>query len=155
MLTWHIYDMRTGLFTGRTYSSSDEASLSLNLGENEAAVTGVIDYTSQRVDLSSGEVVDYQPPPPEPRSDYEWIHDDEHGNRVRRWVLKRDLSERISRMEAARSRIAELESKQERAIREHVLGIVPTDEDRAAGAMTLEEIQEEITVQRAIIQENS
>lgn len=141
MRTWHLYDPATGIFDGRRFSSSDDSAIEINR-RGLVAFEGDIDYLSQRVDVATGELVDYQPPSPD--DDHEWIHDDDQGHRVRRWVLKPEAIEQRARQAVARSRIAELGRKTERATREFLLGIVPTVEDRAAGAMTLQEIENEL-----------
>lgn len=151
MTTWHFYRLADGIFEGRSFTSSDEEALALNTPEGFGARGDVLDWESQRVDIETGELVDYQPPAPD--DDHEWIHDDEDGNRVRRWVLKPEVAERRAVKAAAIERIAELEKKQERAIREHVLGIELTEEDIEAGAMTLQQIEDAIAEQRAIIHE--
>lgn len=150
MRTVHFYDLESGIFTGVEFSFfGREEVLTANTPPGCGVYEGETDYLSQRVDVESKHLVDYQPPAP--GDDHEWIHDDEQGNRVRRWALKPEAAERIARRAAAIDRIAQLERKQERALREHALGIVPTDDDRAAGALTLQEIQDEIAEQRAII----
>lgn len=142
MNVWHFYRLDDGLFDGRTFVSSDPSAIDANTPPGHGVKRDVLDWQSQRVDISTGQLVDYQPPAPD--DDHEWLHDDANGNRVRRWALKPEAAERRARRAAALARIAELERKQERALREHLLGIVPTEEDRAAGAMTLQEIQDEI-----------
>ena len=149
--TWHFYDLQTGLFNGRRFGApeySDEL-LALNTPPGCGAKNDVLDWQSQRVNVTTGELQDYQPPAPD--ADHEWMHDDDQGNRVRRWVLKPDVVERRARKVSAQARIAELERKLLRALREDRLGIVPSEKDRAAGAMTLQEIEDEIAEQRAMI----
>lgn len=148
-ITGWIYDATTGDLLYR-FNGSD-SQLDANKPEGCGFIKGEYDGLSQRVDPSTGQVVDYQPPAPD--DDHEWIHDDEDGNRVRRWVLKAEVAERRAIKAAALQRIAELERKQERAMREHVLGIELTEEDIAAGAMTLQQIEDAIAEQRAIIHE--
>lgn len=152
MKTWHFYDLATGIFTGRSFGPTEDGCVNGSCFPGEGAKCDVAGWESQRVDVETDQVVDYQPPAPD--ADHEWIHDDAQGNRVRRWVLKPDAVERRNRRSMAIARIAELERKQERAMREHLLGISPTEEDRAAGAMTLQEIQDAISEQRAIIAAN-
>lgn len=150
MRTAHFYDLVTGIFNGDEFSFfGREEILTQNTPSSCGAHEGNVDYLSQRIDIGTKKLIDYQPPAPD--ADHEWIHDDEHGNRVRRWRLKPEVAERRAQRAAAIALITQLEKKQERALREHVLGIVPTEADRAAGAMTLQEIEDEIAAQRAII----
>lgn len=136
-----IYKKSTGQFTG-VIIRVPESDIAGNLGPDEAVKEGAFDHLSQRVNVETGEIVDWQPDPPD--GDHYWMHDDEAGNRVRRWVLRADEVTRRARRDAARARINELDRKVPRALLEHALGIVPTQDDRAAGAMTLQEIQGEL-----------
>ncbi|HEY0684772.1 MAG TPA: hypothetical protein VGD45_20715 [Steroidobacter sp.] len=145
----HFYDEITGIFTGSTITVSTPSVVRMvaaNTQPGQRAFVGQADPLSQRVDPQTGDLVDYQPPAPD--DDHEWVIEDEHGNRRHRWVLKAEAVERQTRKAAATARIAELGRKTERATREFLLGIVPTEEDRAAGAMTLEEIENELATLR-------
>src|SRR5690606_34596661 len=146
--TWFFYSLADGRFDGRSVSCP-ESVLDLNIPEGYGAREDVTDWLSQRVDLETGQIVDYVPP--QPSDDHEWIHDDAEGNRVRRWLLKPEVAERRARKAAALKRIMELEAKLPRAMTERALGITPTESDIAAGAMTLEQINEAIAEQRAIV----
>lgn len=152
---FHEYRTDTGLFTGRVLAYPAEPGIdefvASCLPSGYGVREDVIDVESQRVDPETGELVDYQPPQPD--ADHEWIHDDENGNRVRRWTLKPEAVERRARKAAAITRIRELEAKLPRAMSEHLLGIAPSEEDIEAGAMTVEQIRDAIVEQRAIIQE--
>lgn len=61
MKTVSYYDLTTGLFTGHTFSGPEQL-IQWKLGQ--AYIEGRFDHLSQRVDLSAGSVVDYQPDPP-------------------------------------------------------------------------------------------
>lgn len=141
MNAYSFFFLDTGRFTGAVRRTNRPIE-AIRAPDGQGVRLGEFDHLSQKIELATSEVVDYQPPAPD--ADHEWIHDDDHGNRVRRWRLKPEVAERQARRAAALARIADLERKQERAVREHLLGVVPTDEDRAAGAMTLQEIQDEI-----------
>jgi hypothetical protein len=100
MKTVHFYDLSTGLFTGASFSASalsakDEV-ISRNTPPGCGAVEGVRDWRAQRVDLASGQLVDYQPPA--------------------------DVVERERRSRTARSRIEAIERGSLRALREALLG---------------------------------
>lgn len=122
MKTWSIYKLDSGYFTGRTVTVP-EHDLASNIMLGEAAKTGVFDRYSQRVDVATEEVVDYQPESPGP--DYEWTHDDANGNRVRRWALKPEVAERNLKRAAAQTEIAQIEIKGQRALREAVVALIP------------------------------
>lgn len=132
MTTWSFCDERTGLFVGRSYSGP-AAALEANTPTGCLAVEGQHDPLSQRVDVETGEVVDYQPPQPD--DDHEW--DDE----ARRWVLTAAASERIAQVAAARAKIAELERKQARRVRELLAESDPQ----------LKAIDDEIAQHRAVL----
>lgn len=71
MNTFSIYSLADGAFNGRTYEGAAEGILDmLRLYPDHGFVLGEHDPLSQRVDLQSGEVIDYQPPQPGPR--YVW-----------------------------------------------------------------------------------
>ena len=144
---WHFYDLSTGLFTGQSFSAAREADLARNTPPGCGACEGVRDPYSQRVDLKTGEVVDWQPPEPSP--DHEW------DAQTKRWQLSAAAAEREARRAQALARIRALEALQHRALREAVLGIAPSEEDRARGAMTLAEIDQEIAALRPLLSEQT
>jgi hypothetical protein len=107
---WHFYSLSSGIFAGIQFKGSKEVML-LNLPAGHGAIEGVVDHRSQRVDIETGSLIDYQPPAP--NSDHEW---DELS---KRWKLKREVADRGDLSRAALARIAHLEAKvQPRAIRE-------------------------------------
>ncbi len=115
-----FYDTATGLLTGRTYGTDigDDAahlaSVKLHTPEGSAFVDGAHDSLSKRVDLATGDVVEWQPPQPSP--DYEWNAD------TKRWQLTAAMAARVAAHAAALASIEQLERSQARAIREHLLG---------------------------------
>lgn len=78
-VTVSFYRLDTGLFTGRTYSG-DERHLRVPAGDG--VVPGEHDHLSRRVDLTTGQVVDYQPPAP-PDTEHETFAWDAS---IKRWV---------------------------------------------------------------------
>lgn len=110
MKIYSFYDPATGLFTGRRISGS-RSLLARNTKEGLAIAEGTHDALSRRIDLATGEVVDYQPP--RPSDDHEWVG--------RRWRLKPDAAQRQASAMAAQREIDRLEASQARAIREAVL----------------------------------
>jgi hypothetical protein len=83
-----FYDPETGIFTGRQFRGSSRT-LAANTPSGMKALRGRYDHRTQRVDVETGQVVDYRPPP------------DPVENRNR-----------------ARARIRALEAKQKRPLRE-------------------------------------
>lgn len=132
MKDWRFYDPETGLFADRTFIGRESAA-ERNTPAGLVAVEGRYDHLSQRVDLETGAVVDWQPPAPS--EDHEWHADS------RRWRKRADVVEREANAKATQSRIAELERMQLRALREAVLG------DEMAKAR-LQAIDDEITALR-------
>jgi len=92
--TWHFYDPESGRFIGRSFSGP-VSHLEANTPDGSAAIEGNFDADTQRVNLATGEVESFAPEP------------STEGNRDRQIAL---------------SRIAALESKQDRALRELALG---------------------------------
>lgn len=56
-----FYDLSSGILSGDSYAGSD---LACNTPPGLGAITGVADWRAQRVDVSTGELVPYQPPAP-------------------------------------------------------------------------------------------
>jgi hypothetical protein len=61
--TWSIYEERTGLFTGHVIVSDSEATVRLNTPENCKALVGNYRHDTHRIDLTTGNVVEYTPEP--------------------------------------------------------------------------------------------
>jgi hypothetical protein len=135
-VTWHYFDLSSGILQGRTFRCSDPSVRPPEIA-GLGTIQGVIDWHSQRVDITTRALVDYTPPPPD--ADHEWIHDDEHGKRVRRWMLKPGVSERRDRIAAI---LAELSALDARLIR-------PLGE--LAGAAALD--SESIVIARTMVDE--
>jgi hypothetical protein len=111
---WHFFDAATGLFAGRTFSG-EEAHLACNTPAGVIAVPDVTDPESQRVDIASGQLVDYQPP--QPSSDHEW------NTTTRRWRLTATAQAKLKKRQTALAAIGGLEeARQPRAVRDALLG---------------------------------
>jgi hypothetical protein len=107
----------TGLLHQRTLMVDDLsplASATLSAPADHVPIEGVFDYQSQRVDLATGAVVDYQPPQPSP--DHEW------NASTKRWQPSAAAQARVDGRRAALARIAALEAGQPRTVREAALG---------------------------------
>ncbi len=115
---WSFYRADTGAFTGQTWSGP-EMHLEINTPAGEVAIRGAYDHLSQRVDVVTGAVVDWQPPQPD--SDHEWSAE------RRRWLKTRAVQEREIAAAAAERAIQAAESAQARAVREALLELLPND----------------------------
>ncbi|MEN9893948.1 MAG: hypothetical protein RLY78_4243 [Pseudomonadota bacterium] len=62
----HVYSLATGAFTGMSFATPDDE-VDANVPEGCGAILAdlVTDVQSQRVDLATGQVIDWQPPQPE------------------------------------------------------------------------------------------
>lgn len=121
MRTWSFYDQATGQISTRRYRASNDKALESNTPAGYVAIEGQFDHLSQRVDIATGTVVDYQPPQPD--TDHVWNAE------RRRYVKKPEVLAAERRDKAARKRIAEIEASLQRAFREDRLGD-PTAIDR-------------------------
>lgn len=110
---YSYYNAKTGAISDFRFSGS-EKNAKLNTPAEHVAIAGRLDPLSQRVDVETKEVVDWQPPPPD--NNHEWNAE------RRRYVKKGDVIAAERRDRHARTRIAELEGRQQRALREYTLG---------------------------------
>jgi len=111
--TFSVYRKSDGLFTGGRLHVP-EADLARNLRDGEAHVDGTVDHLSQRVDLATGAVVDYQPP--RPSADHEW------NATAKRWRLTAAAAAKAAARTEALAQIASIEASQHRVLREAALG---------------------------------
>lgn len=130
-----FYNRETGLFHQRTISCASERLAALNTPARHMYIAGEFDPLSQRFDIETAQVVDYQPP--QPSEDHEWNADS------RRWVLKREVLQRQAEKASARARILELEAKAHRYQRTATLG----DEE---GKQRLAQVEAEIDTLRPL-----
>lgn len=137
MNNYSFYDRQTGAIHQRRFSTNDESQLEANTPENHEAIGGHHDHLSKRVDIETGEVVEYQPQAPS--ADHEW------NGEAMRWQLGAAAAGKQARNAAARQRIAQLENSQHRHVREHCLGI-------AGAAERLKAIDDEIFSLRSQLQ---
>lgn len=135
MKRWRYFDLATGLFTENTFASNhDEPPALPGRGVRE----DVEGWRALRVE--GDELVPHRPPAPS--SDHEWS--EEFGG----YRLNEAAASRMRARVGAQLRIAELEARQPRALREAALG------DDGARAR-LRDLDEAIAEQRRIIQENA
>jgi hypothetical protein len=134
MTTLTVFDLETGDFS-RSLSIPKSADPLAQIRAGEGFKLGRFDKRSQRVDLTTGDVVDYQPP--SPGAGYEW------NVTSKRWVKRADVIAREARQAQAAQRIDELELSQRRPVRELLI-----DPNNAAARTRLVEIEAEIATQR-------
>jgi hypothetical protein len=118
MRQFHFYDASTGLFHSSSvvinapFGHEETAQKNCPAGHN--IIEGVFDPLCQRVDLATGQVIDYQPPAPS--TDHEW------NSAAKRWELSPAAQSKAEARAAASARIAELEASQHRHVRDLLLG---------------------------------
>lgn len=142
MISYSIYDKSTGMVL--RYLSCDSDQLAGNLGEKEGAFEGTLDPLSQRVvqleELDEhGQPVlyaeEYQPPAPEPSSDYQW------DEKQRRWVLIPEISARRQLRQRAIEKLQQLDSASVRALREIRLAEIKGEQADPDSAAKLADIE--------------
>jgi hypothetical protein len=79
--SWSFYDAETGAIAPGVITCT-AAQLAANTPAGHIAIPGAFDHLSQRVDLATGQVVDYQPPAPADDELRTWAWNAE----TRRWV---------------------------------------------------------------------
>jgi hypothetical protein len=120
MREFSYYHKRTGaLHSRRCACNLADAARALrfaaaNAPADHLAIAGRFDPLSQRIDVASGMVIDYQPPQPSP--DHVW------NAATTRWQLSAAAQQRQAMRDAALRRIAALEASQGRALREAAIG---------------------------------
>jgi hypothetical protein len=113
-MNYQFYDIVTGIFSGRSYSGPSEHLID-NTPPNCAAKIGVFDHLSQKVDLSTGKVVDYVPDSPKNDDNKSWAWNPD----IKRWVANPTLlANKTSRISAIQSAIDAQERMQDRPLRE-------------------------------------
>ena len=111
----HIYDLKTGLFTGQSHHTNvkDPAALASFIDASTPSGHGAyigkyVDYLSKKVDVHTGLLIEYQPP--QPSRKHVWNPE------TKRWQVKnreqRDLT---------LARIAQLEASTHRTVRETLI----------------------------------
>jgi len=110
---YSFYHPDTGLFTAKILATTNPALVALNTPEGYRAIAGAYDHLSQRVDLGTLKVIDYQPPRPSPQ--HEW------NPKSRRWELAAAVIAQRQLAAQALSEIARLEATQARPMRELAL----------------------------------
>jgi hypothetical protein len=110
-----FYHKVSGLFHPRHLMTSDPESIVLNTPQDHIAIEGDhFDRLSQRIDISTGKVVDLLTE--RPSTDHEWNATD------RRWQIKPEVAAKEETRRHAMLRITQLEQSGIRSLRELALG---------------------------------
>lgn len=134
-----FFHKETGLLNGKHLLVSDDSAVALNMPEDHEAIdhpaTGMLDHLSQRVEVQTGQLVDYQPPPPS--EDHEW------NERIKRWQLRDEVVKARNIRTDARTRITQLRTDQHR----YALCVLtdPADEDARDALKRIRAEIEELT----------
>lgn len=112
--TFCFFNTKTGELHSRKIVAIDKSVALENIPEGHTVIEGNLDRFSQRIDVATGKVIDYQLP--QPSMDHEW------NATTKRWQLTAIANLAKSQGIIARQRIVELERLQLRALREHALG---------------------------------
>jgi hypothetical protein len=130
MTTYSTYDAN-GYFTGRTFSLPafiHDIELHVEANANGLKVIeGAFDSLSQRVNLATGEVEDFQPP--QPNSAHEWNAD------TKRWELTQAAQAAKKAEAAARAELIRLDAQSVRYVAEGVAGVIDDEGKRRLAAI--------------------
>lgn len=127
MRSWSFYDLETGEFTGRVYSSPSVDDIAINTPKGCGAVEGRHDRLSHRVDPSTKEIIAW--------TDTSLI----------------ESQSRRQAADSARAQISELERSQIRAMREEILRPNDLDQDGKTPRDRLQAIDDQIASLRSAI----
>lgn len=131
MKHYSFYHKDSGVVHPSRFATTREDAVVSNTPLDHIAIEGALDPFSQRVDVQTGQVMDWQPPQPSP--DHEWDAS------KRRWRTSEQAEQRHQRAAAALLGIRDLEASQLRPMRE--LAIDPSN---AEARKRLEAIEAEI-----------
>jgi len=117
-MQWHFFEKESGLFHEKVVvltvpKATEQATARANAPDGHVPIAGVYDSLSQRVDIETGAVVDYQPPAPS--ADHEW------NATSKRWQLTAAVQAKARARQTALAQIAVLEASGVRAARELAL----------------------------------
>lgn len=142
MRSVRFYHKDTGIFHDLTIVCSDDRAVELNTPENHSAIDNpsdgsIYDHLSQKIDVSTGQVIDYIPTPPSDEHEWDGI--------LRRWQLNATAVDREAKRSSADTRISVLAEEERHLIRRLIL-----DPQDAVSRKRLEEIDAEIVGIRTI-----
>lgn len=132
MKLYSYYHKDTGLFDGQQVMVTDIRGIEGHIPADHMAIEGHHDPLTKKVDLTTGNVVDYQPP--QPSDDHEW-HEPSKS-----WVIKQSILDEQARRNAIMVQINALEAKQPRVIRDIFLNSA----DGSAAMKQLHDIEDQI-----------
>ena len=145
MKVFSFYHRETGQFTGSTFmtSNEDEEKIAEDVAAHlpspdHAALEGTHDAFCTRVDVETGELVEWRPPPPS--TDHEWC------DSTKRWKLCQAALEKQSHRAHAHGRIAQLADTERHLIRKLMLAATtgPQPAPIAQARAELQAIDDEI-----------
>ncbi len=140
------YNTETGLFVGVEVWASEPINLAANTPPGCALIKGQHDHLSKRVDLATGEVVDWQPPKPADTDLETYAWDATSDPKRPRWrATPTALARKQRRQGAIAQQMDALEAKQARPLRE--LALDPTN---AAARTRLADIETQLAQLRAL-----
>jgi hypothetical protein len=129
--SFQYYSLTTGRFTQRVLQCRDEKLAELNAPEGHGFKEGAFDHLCERVDLATGEVIEYQPDRPDEY--HEW------DEKIKRWRKRVDVQQREAAKARAQTKINEIEIKQLRSMRELAL-----DPANSAAKARLEQLETQV-----------
>ena len=109
-----FYHKDTGIIADRRMVFSDPDAISLNTPVDHIVIDGHHDHLCRRVNVETGELIDYQPPQPSP--DHEW------DVTTKRWNINAEIQERQQKQLRASAELDRLEKKAIRMLIEITLG---------------------------------
>lgn len=131
MPTWSFYDAATGELTGAYFSAGGPSvSLDANTPNGCAAIEGIYDPKTQKVDITKQPpaIIAYQPAAPSNASDYQW--DAQHG-----WILTAAALSKAQNASAVAAEIAQLLSAQLDPLRQVLIALASGNLANASGAL--------------------
>lgn len=112
MKTYSFADPITGAISPETVTCSDKQAAA-NIRPGMTRIVGALDHLSQRVDIETGDVVDYQPPAPSALHEWDAV--------IKRWKLPDAVIAAQAEQRALLAMITRIEAKQLRSLRELML----------------------------------
>jgi len=141
-----VYILETGLFTGQ-FLGGDADFVQANVPAGCGVVDADVDWESQRVDLATGLVVDWQPPKPDDDAQQTWAW--QPG--LRRWVPTPTLAALAgARIAVVQVAIEAAEADQGRPLRELMLSTAAGQPAPAGAAERVARIEARIAMLRGV-----
>lgn len=112
MKTYSFFDPVTGTIDQATVTCSDRQA-EANTRPGLTRIEGALDHLSQRIDIETGDVVDYQPPAPSDLHEWDAV--------IKRWKLPDAVIAAEAERRATLASITRIEATQLRSLRELML----------------------------------